>query len=487
MAIRIKKIKPYIINMLPTMKKEAWTVDKIIQALPEELKEGTQETSKRRINRTLQSLVEEKIVSIADETEKSHRYYIKPSKKAKEELPTESTSPEEVTVEHVSIEFKQSPVVTKYLLKKNRTAVGYKKEALCDYIPNKNNLIDKETLSRLTALAQKLDVSTQATMQADTYTKRIAERLLIDLSYNSARLEGNTLSLLDTEKLLTTEDDPSYGTETERAMILNHKQAIEFVVQNIDTQGLSDITIKDIHYRLMEDILPGWRCGQIRGPNPAHKNDGLMITGSSYVPLENPNTIDNYIKLIPAKAKKIENPFEQSFFLLVHIAYLQAFVDGNKRTSRIASSIPLVRAKLAPNSFMDIEVEDYNQALMYFYETCDHKPFLKVFEYAYERSIERFSVVLDSIGAPDSFRIKYRKQRKNLQGKIIKELIINNKISPYIDEWMIRNKIEEKDFELFKIETLKDLKEINSARFSSIGVNQDEYDGWFVKQTEDLT
>ena len=83
----------------------------------------------------------------------------------------------------------------------------------------------------------------------------------------------------------------------------------------------------------------------------------------------------------------------QSFFLLVHLSYLQAFEDVNKRTARLTCNIPFIKGNLCPLSFTDVPQEDYFKALLYFYETNEVQPALELFEWAYKKSCEQYDVV----------------------------------------------------------------------------------------------
>lgn len=264
-----------------------------------------------------------------------------------------------------------------------REKVSYNPSLIQDYIPNVTRYVPEALSEKLGNLGKRFDKR----LAAGTYAKGIAQRLLIDLSFNSSRLEGNTYSILDTEKLIEAgvEADGKYIEET--TMILNHKEIILFLIENAEEITLSSFVVRNIHHLLSQDLLPNTSaCGRIRQVE-------VKITKTSYLPLSSPQQLEELFNLLLIKASKIEDPFEQSFFLLMHISYLQAFEDVNKRTARITCNLPFIKENLCPLSFVDVSKNDYVRSLIYFYETGDHTPALDVFTWAYERSSQQYKVV----------------------------------------------------------------------------------------------
>ena len=237
---------------------------------------------------------------------------------------------------------------------------------------------------------------------AGTYAREILNRLLIDLSWNSSRLEGNTYSLLDTQRLISAGEAADNKSATEAQMILNHKDAIEFMVNSVDDIGFNRYTILNLHALLSNNLLPDPAAsGRLR-------SFAVGINQSVYIPLAIPQQIEEMFDLILEKLDQIENPFEQSFFTMVHFPYLQPFDDINKRVSRLAANIPLNRHNLAPLSFVDVPNSTYIQGLIGVYELNRVDLLKDVFMWAYERSAARYAVIRQSIGEPDPFRLKYR-------------------------------------------------------------------------------
>jgi Fic family protein len=183
---------------------------------------------------------------------------------------------------------------------------------------------------------------------AGIYARTIYNRLLIDLSWNSSRLEGNTYSLLETERLLEHGEAAEGKDAQETQMIVNHKAAIELLVDQASEIGFNRYTILNLHALLADNLLADPQAGGRLRHIP------VSIGGTVYSPLEAPQPIDECFQDILDKAAAIDDAFEQSFFVLLHLAYLQPFENVNKRVSRLAANIPLIRRNLCPLSFVDV-------------------------------------------------------------------------------------------------------------------------------------
>jgi hypothetical protein len=280
----------------------------------------------------------------------------------------------------------------------NRQPVGYQRAFLDDYQPNVTFYLPVETRRRLLEVGRPPD----ADRPAGTYARGIYSRLLIDLSWNSSRLEGNTYSLLETERLLELGEAAEGKDALEAQMILNHKAAIELLVDQADEIGFNRYTILNLHALLADNLLADPQAvGRLR-------RIPVGIDGTVYYPLEVPQLIDEYFQKILHTAAAITDPFEQAFFALAHLAYLQAFEDVNKRVSRLAANIPLIRENLCPLSFVDVPERAYVDGVLGVYELNRIELLRDVFVWAYQRSSARYSAVRQSLGEPDPFRLRYR-------------------------------------------------------------------------------
>ena len=279
-----------------------------------------------------------------------------------------------------------------------RQPVGYQRAFLDDYRPNVTYYLPAQTRQRLLDMGGPPDGG----RPAGTYARTIYSRLLIDLSWNSSRLEGNTYSLLETERLLELGEAVEGKDVLEAQMILNHKSAIELLVDQAGEIGFNRYTILNLHALLADNLLADPQAGgRLRGIP-------VGIAGTVYHPLEVPQLVDECFEQILDTATAITDPFEQAFFALVHLAYLQGFEDVNKRVSRLAANIPLIRGNLCPLSFVDVPERAYVDGVLAIYELNRVDLLRDVFVWAYERSSGRYSAVRQSLGEPDPFRLRYR-------------------------------------------------------------------------------
>lgn len=289
-----------------------------------------------------------------------------------------------------------------------RPASRYDRTLVEQYVPNESFLLSLEERRVLQELAG--PGSTE--LPAGTYLRRVYDRVLIEFSWASSRLEGNTYSLLETERLLAEEVAPSEVDPTETQMILNHKRAIELLVEQAEEVGFNRYTICNLHALLTENLMPSAQAeGMIR-------SRPVGIGGSTYQPPSGDPEVAVLLDLLLEKATEIRDPFEASFFALAHIPYLQPFEDGNKRTSRLAANIPFVRANLPPLSFIGIGRE-YTQALLALYELRRFEPLRTVFVAAYRESARRYADTRQQIGEPDPFRMRYRRAVADLIASIV--------------------------------------------------------------------
>ena len=349
-----------------------------------------------------------------------------------------------------------------------RPNVYYNREFIDSYEPNVTSYVAKELRTRLLRCGVRFDDE----LAEGTYAKQISERLLIDLSYNSSRLEGNSYSKLDTEKLILEGIGADGKGNRDTIMIINHKEAILFLVENAQSIDINEHTIRDIHGFLSVDLLlnPS-ACGNLR-------TTPVGITNSAYNPIDVPDVLKEMFDIALSKARSIRDPFEQSFFLLVHLPYLQAFEDVNRRTSRIACNIPFVKRNLCPLSFTEVPSDAYYVALLAVYEKNEIQPMLEVFENAYVQSCSQYEAVKESLGTIDSYRIVYRKERRDLIGTIVIEKI-------HLDSDVIIRRIEEfcEEREIpnpdkFKTITLESLRNVREGARMGLRVTEAQLQEW---------
>lgn len=293
----------------------------------------------------------------------------------------------------------------------NRQPVGYNRVFLDSYRPNETFYLPEDVRRHLDEIGR----PPGGEQPAGTYALKIFNRLLIDLSWNSSRLEGNTYSLLETERLLEQGEVAEGKDDRDAQMILNHKAAIELLVEQAPEVGFNRYTICNLHGLLSDNLLSDPQaCGRLR-------SIPVGIGGTVYHPLEIPSLIEECFLQILAMATEINDPFEQAFFVLVHLPYLQPFEDVNKRVSRLSANIPLICGNLCPLSFVDVPDRAYIDGVVAVYELNRIELLRDVFVWAYQRSSSRYSAVQQSLGDPDPFRMKYRKEITDYVTTVIRE------------------------------------------------------------------
>lgn len=189
--------------------------------------------------------------------------------------------------------------------------------------------------------------------------KRELERFIIELSWKSSQIEGNTYSLIETETLIKQNIKAQGHSEEEAVMILNHKKAFEVILEKKDSfQQLDFADVVRLHQVLTKGLVTsGIRSQKVR------------ISGTQYEPLSDKQEIKNALKLLIKHVNKTKYPPEKALTLAIMIAYIQPFADGNKRTSRMLSNAVLLGYDYPPLSYRNINVNEYRSAMIVFYET----------------------------------------------------------------------------------------------------------------------
>jgi Fic family protein len=276
-----------------------------------------------------------------------------------------------------------------------RKPISYQRQFVDDYRPNQSSLLPEGLAASLYA-----EGKMPGQQPAGTYARKVLEQLLIDLSWSSSRLEGNRMTLLDTRNLFLT--GRSAADDADSIMLLNHKDAIEFIVDAVPSHGITVPVVRNLHSLLMQGLPDNPRAlGAIR-------TTIVNIEGSVYIPTQVPSILGEMLSLIVEKSRLIKNPIEGAFFLWLNLAYLQPFEDGNKRTSRLAANLPLLLYNCAPLSFLDVDPADYALAILGVYERPDVSLAAELFAWTYRRSIPKYQAVPPSMGTPDPLRVKYR-------------------------------------------------------------------------------
>lgn len=348
-----------------------------------------------------------------------------------------------------------------------RKPVGYDRGFLDAYQPNTSYYLTEEERARLA----KLGNPSAATQPAGTYAKLILNRLLIDLAWNSSRLEGNTYSMLDTKRLIEFGEEATGRDQVETQMILNHKDAIEFLVGSADDIGFNNYTVLNLHALLANNLLADPAAvGRLR-------HIAVGIERSAFHPLEVPQQIREGFQQILATAEAISDPFEQAFFVMVHLPYLQPFDDVNKRVSRLAANIPLIKHNFSPLSFADVPQRAYTEAILGVYELNQVSLLKDVFLWAYERSAARYIAVRQSLGEPDPLRLRYREQLQEVVSELIRGKVNRKDVTHRILAWATQ-RIESDHRDAFIEAVEVELTGLHEGNFARYKVRPSEFRQW---------
>ena len=353
--------------------------------------------------------------------------------------------------------------------RQQRQPVSYKVEFLEQYHPNETAYLPESLRAQLHSLGR----SPAEQAPAGTFARDILNRLLIDLSWASSRLEGNTYNRLDTERLIEFGQAAEGKDALETQMILNHKAAIEYLARDTEHAGVNPETLIALHAFLSDGLMPDpMSCGRIR-------NRPVEIGGSVYLPIALPQRLEELFGIVVNMAAEIRDPFEQAFSLMVHLPYLQPFEDVNKRVSRLAANIPLIQHNLCPLSFIDVPQQAYTDGVLGVYELNRIELLRDVFIWAYERSCQQYVAVQQQLVPPDTFRLRYRNELTETvraivrSGKPAKEKSIRSVMPATVI------KADRERFAVLVLDEFKTLHQGNAVRF---GLRPLEFAAWQEKR-----
>ena len=338
-----------------------------------------------------------------------------------------------------------------------RKPVGYQRDFLDAYRPNETWYLSESLRRQLHKMGRTTDVDEPA----GTYSRTILNRLLIDLSWASSHLEGNTYSRLDTRELIEHGKAARGKAAIETQMILNHKTAIELLVNRY--------TLMNLHSALAENLLP----------NPADegriRQHAVDIGKSVYRPLSTPQQIEDALDELLGKANQIGDPFEQSFFMMVHLPYLQPFADINKRTSRLAANLPLFRANLCPLTFLDVPEQAYSRATLGVYEMTRVELLRDLYVWAYERSTQEYLAIKQDLAEPDPPRLAWRDFIK----QTIREVITRPELEPLSSiQRAVEERVPADEKAGVQALTIEELRRLHEGVLARYGLRPSEFTAW---------
>ncbi|WP_455379882.1 Fic family protein [Acidihalobacter prosperus] len=335
-----------------------------------------------------------------------------------------------------------------------------------DYEPNKTRLMPVDVSDQLKRWSE------NAIKTGDTLNETIFRRYLIDFAWASSRMEGNSYTLVDTKALIEQGIEAKDKPEKDAQMIRNHAAAIEYIINHARDIQMTPDDVLGIHALLSRGLVGD------QG-NEGHIRESVVeINRSLYRPINDAETLREGLSLICEKAGRINDPHEQSLFLMVRLAQLQPFVDVNKRTARLLANIPLLRSGYCPISFYGLDAGHYITGMLAFYETGSPALMLDAYKEGYAASVDRFI----------SYRHRLAEHMGNHDGKrtkasdnLIKQFVTAvamGRAGPddqatYLREQMKGETALSRDA-LF-VETQRRLKGIDSIRAAQLGISPKTY------------
>jgi len=346
-----------------------------------------------------------------------------------------------------------------------RKPVGYQRLFLEEYEPGVTFYLSASLRTQLHEIGR----TPARERPAGTYAREILNRLLIDLSWSSSRLEGNTYNRLDTEKLIEFGQAAEGKDIRETQMILNHKAAIEMLIEEADQIGFNAFTFLNLHAILSENLLHDEDAsGRLR-------RRPVDISGSVFHPLAMPQVLEDCFHLLLQKAAAIDDPFEQAFFVMVQLPYLQPFEDVNKRVSRLGANIPLIRNNLCPLSFIDVPEQAYIDGTLGVYEFNQVDLLRDVFIWAYERSCQRYLAITQTMAEPDPLRIRYRETLIN-----VVQAIVSGRQTPSVKniQQLTAELVPEHDKKAFNEMVLDAVQRLHEGNVARYRLKLSEFQAW---------
>lgn len=237
---------------------------------------------------------------------------------------------------------------------------------------------ENKKLSQATAEYKQRTLNLPAPIQ-----KKELERLIIELSWKSSKIEGNTYTLLDTEKLILEHKEAIGHDKKEAVMILNHKDAFTFIHDNPKPFKIFSLAnLQKLHTIIVKGL----------SINSGLRKKPVGVTGSKYLPLDNIYQIEEAVEKLTSAISKTTTIYAKALLILLGVSYIQPFDDGNKRTARLMTNALLLANQASSLSYRSLEENEYREAMLVFYELNSIMPFKKIFVEQYEFAAKNYAV-----------------------------------------------------------------------------------------------
>ena len=346
-----------------------------------------------------------------------------------------------------------------------RKSVSFTPTLIADYEPGKTFYLNRTTRKRLKQISE----TGFDALPAGTFARSIRERFLNDLSWASSRLKDNAYSRLDVQRLITQGQMATSKRVTDAQMILNHKRALEFLLDDSEHVGFNRYTFLNLHGTLSENLISDPAAsGRLRF------RDVEMIH-SKYQPTNVPQLIEVMFDVILSKAEEIPDPFEQALFIMAQIPYLQPFEEGNQRVARLGANVSLIRQNLCPLTFVDLPRDAFREAVLGVIELSRIELLRDIFIWSYERSAGQYIRTRGGLVQPDPIRLKYRKELH----EILRFVVCKKKIpaTPTLEEYA-KSHIETADQTTFVETAIDDLTLMHEGVIARYQIRPSEFEQW---------
>ena len=218
--------------------------------------------------------------------------------------------------------------------------------------------------------------------------KSLLNHVLIDWTYNTNAIEGNTLTISETKVVL---EGMTIGGKTmrEHLEVINHRDAIDFLQEIVQkNELLTEWTIKSIHRLVLKGIQD-----DVAG---VYRNENVLIGGASHRPPDHVLVQE----LMEQFVSKVENewspihPVERAAKVHAEFVKIHPFIDGNGRTSRLLMNYELMKVGFPPAVIKAIDRARYYDALDHAHTTGDHEPFIQLVSHSVNESLNLWLSVI---------------------------------------------------------------------------------------------
>ena len=349
-------------------------------------------------------------------------------------------------------------------------AVPYNQDLLASYFPNESFLVAEDIRQQLLVLGKQRPALTEE----GSHARQIFPRFVIEFAFHTCRLDGDTTTENDIKDLLQLGTIGKHVSHRETLEILNHREAVNFMVHHCQDLALNSLTIRNMHHLLSQELL------NHQGSEGKVRTGELLSPPEKFTPVNDALVLKKLLEQVAHKARKIKHPIEQSFFLLAQLSYLQPFEHFNNSTARLCCNLPLMKENICPVHFADISENDYNSALAVLFQTANPEPLLEVYCWAMKSSSQTFSTEPEPDVDTDNLRILLRECRKAVLQHIVNHNLHGKQTEKYIRNFCFQHGISQRDF--FIEEVNRDLQGLHAGAIMELGISVKDLDSWRLKE-----